>query len=57
MPRWNGVTDREVLVIEPNRRLSYSWNASGNEAVNGLKTVVTWTLARTGNGTLVRMEQ
>ena len=57
MPRWNGVTDCEVLVIEPNRRLSYSWNASGSEAVNGLKTVVTWTLARTGNGTLVRMEQ
>jgi uncharacterized protein YndB with AHSA1/START domain len=57
VPRWNGVTDCEVLVIEPNRRFSYSWNASGSEAVNGLKTVVTWTLTRTGNGTLVRMKQ
>jgi uncharacterized protein YndB with AHSA1/START domain len=44
MPGWNGVTDCEVLVVEPNERLSYSWNASGEEAVNGLKTVVTWTL-------------
>ena len=24
MPRWNGITDCEVLVVEPNRRLSYA---------------------------------
>jgi uncharacterized protein YndB with AHSA1/START domain len=57
MPHWNGVTDCEVLVVEPNERLSYSWNASGEEAETGLKTVVTWTLIRTNGGTLVRMEQ
>ena len=57
MEGWNGVTDCEVLVVEPNERLSYSWNASGDEAVNGLKTVVTWTLTRTKDGTLLRMEQ
>ncbi len=57
MPQWNGVTDCEVLVIEPNKRLSYSWNASGEEAATGPKTVVTWTLTRTTGGTLVRMEQ
>ncbi len=57
MPQWNGVTDCEVLVVEPNRRLSYRWNASGDEAANGLKTVVTWTLTPTKNGVLVRMEQ
>ena len=45
MPQWNGVTDCEVLVVEPYKRLSYSWNASGDEAANGLKTVVTWTTA------------
>jgi uncharacterized protein YndB with AHSA1/START domain len=57
MPQWNGVTDCEVLVIEPNKRLSYSWNASGEEAATGPKTVVTWTLTRTTGGTLVHMEQ
>jgi len=57
MPHWNGVVDCEVLVVEPDKRLSYSWNASGDEAAGGLKTVVTWTLTPTKNGVLVRMEQ
>jgi uncharacterized protein YndB with AHSA1/START domain len=57
MPHWNGVTDCEVLIVEPNERLSYSWNASGEEAANGLKTVVTWTLTPTRSGTHLRMEQ
>jgi len=56
-PHWNGITDCEVLAVEPNRRLSYSWNASGEEAANGLRTVVTWTLTPTRGGTHVRMEQ
>ena len=54
---WNGVTDCEVLEIVPNERLVYSWNASGEQAVDGLKTVVTWTLTRRHDGTSVRMEQ
>jgi uncharacterized protein YndB with AHSA1/START domain len=57
MPHWNGVVDCEVLAVEPHRRLSYTWNASGAEAANGLKTVVTWTLTPTKRGVLVRMEQ
>jgi uncharacterized protein YndB with AHSA1/START domain len=56
MPQWNGVTDCEVLTVEPQRRLSYSWNSSGDEAANGLRTVVTWTLTPTSGGTLLRME-
>jgi uncharacterized protein YndB with AHSA1/START domain len=57
MPHWNGVVDCEVLVVEPHERLSYSWNASGEEAAGGLRTVVTWTLTPTKGGTQVRMEQ
>ena len=57
MPQWNGVVDCQVLVVEPNRRLSYSWNSSGEETADGLKTVVTWTLTPTQGGVLVRMEQ
>ena len=29
VPNWNGVIDCEVLVVEPNSRLSYSWGAHG----------------------------
>jgi uncharacterized protein YndB with AHSA1/START domain len=57
MPHWNGVVDCEVLEIVPLERLVYSWNASGDQALDGLKTVVTWTLARSENGTRVRVEQ
>jgi uncharacterized protein YndB with AHSA1/START domain len=56
-PGWNGVTDCEVLAVEPYRTLAYSWNSSGEEAENGLKTVVTWTLTPTPRGVLLRMEQ
>ena len=57
MPHWNGVVDCQVLIVEPRERLSYSWNASGEEAAGGLKTVVTWTLTPVEGGTQVRMEQ
>jgi uncharacterized protein YndB with AHSA1/START domain len=51
VPNWNGVIDGEVLVVEPNSRLSYNWGSMG------LKSVVTWTLTPTKDGTLLRMEQ
>src|SRR4051794_32255572 len=51
MPQWNGIIDGEVLEVEPNQHLAYRWDSLGVE------TVVTWTLTRTANGTLVRMEQ
>ena len=41
----------QVLEIEPNRTLAYSW------AAYGLESVVTWTLTPTGTGTRLRMEQ
>jgi len=51
MPNWNGVIDCEVTIVEPNKKLSYSWGSMG------LSSVVNWTLAATKGGTLVRMEQ
>jgi uncharacterized protein YndB with AHSA1/START domain len=54
---WNGVTDCEVLRVEPQRALAYTWNASGEEAATGIRTVVTWTLEPEAGGVLVRMEQ
>ena len=57
MPGWNGVTDCEVLSVVPREELSYSWNASGEEAATGIRTVVRWTLESVDGGVLVRMEQ
>jgi uncharacterized protein YndB with AHSA1/START domain len=51
MPNWNGVIDCQVLVVEPHKKLSYSWGAFG------LGTVVAFTLEPTSSGTLLRMEQ
>jgi uncharacterized protein YndB with AHSA1/START domain len=56
VPGWSGVTNCEVLEVEPPRRLVYSWG-DGTESVSGLKTVVTWTLTPADGGTHVRMEQ
>ena len=50
-PHWNGIVDCDVLVVEPNERLSYSWSSLG------LHTVVTWTLTPQPGGVLLRMEQ
>jgi uncharacterized protein YndB with AHSA1/START domain len=50
MPNWNGIIDSHVLVVEPNRKLSYSWGALG------LESAVTWTLTPTDTGTHIRME-
>ena len=46
-----GVVNCQVLAVEPNKVLSYAWEAMG------LKSVVTWTLAPTSTGTHLRMEQ
>jgi len=57
MQGWNGVTDCEVLTVVPGKELSYTWNASGEEAATGIKTVVKWTLEQADGAVLVRMEQ
>jgi uncharacterized protein YndB with AHSA1/START domain len=51
VPNWNGIIESEVLVVEPNKKLSYSWETMG------MGSVVVFTLVATKSGTLVRMEQ
>jgi uncharacterized protein YndB with AHSA1/START domain len=46
-----GAVDCQVLVVEPDKVLSYSW------AAYGLESVVTWMLTPTRTGTHLRMEQ
>jgi uncharacterized protein YndB with AHSA1/START domain len=46
-----GSVDCQVLAVEPNKTLSYTWGAMG------LESVVTWTLTPTTTGTHLRMEQ
>lgn len=46
-----GAVDCQVLAIEPNKTLTYTWSAMG------LESVVTWTLNPSSKGTLLRMEQ
>jgi uncharacterized protein YndB with AHSA1/START domain len=46
-----GAVECQVLAVEPNKTLSYSW------AAYGLGSVVTWTLTPTSTGTRLRMEQ
>ena len=57
---WDGTVQCEVLTVEPEQRLVYSWTGGSNE-VQGyghrLDTTVTWTLNPTpGGGTHVRLE-
>jgi uncharacterized protein YndB with AHSA1/START domain len=51
MPQWNGIIDGQVQIVEPPKKLSYTWSSMG------LDTTVLWTLAPTKTGTLLRMEQ
>jgi uncharacterized protein YndB with AHSA1/START domain len=46
-----GAVDCRVLEIEPDKTLSYRWDAMG------LESIVTWTLTPTPTGTHLRMEQ
>jgi uncharacterized protein YndB with AHSA1/START domain len=54
---WGGVLDCEVLEIEPNKTLSYSWDFAHDDPAFALKSVVTFTLTPTARGTLLRVEQ
>jgi uncharacterized protein YndB with AHSA1/START domain len=47
---WDGIIDCKVLIVDPMKRLSYSWRTLG------LGSVVLFTLTPTNDGTLLRME-
>lgn len=54
---WGGVLDCEVLTIEPQKTLAYTWNFAHEDPAFSLKSVVTFTLTPTSTGTHLRMEQ
>jgi uncharacterized protein YndB with AHSA1/START domain len=54
---WGGVLDCEVLVVEPEKTLAYTWNFAHEDPAFSLQSVVTFTLTPTGQGTHLRMEQ
>lgn len=54
---WGGVLDCKVLVVEPQRTLSYEWNFAHDDPAYALESVVTFTLTPTSKGTRLRMEQ
>ena len=54
---WGGTLDCEVLVVEPNKELAYTWNHVHDDAAFNLQSTVTFTLTPTAAGTRLRMEQ
>ncbi len=56
---WDGTVWCEVLVVDPEKRLRYTWrNGDPNNTASGhtLDTVVTWTLTPDGSGTRLLLE-
>ena len=47
---WGGVLDCEVLVVEPDKALSYTWNFAHADAAFNLNSVVTFTITATKAG-------
>ena len=54
---WGGVLDCEVLTVEPNKVLRYTWNFVHDDPAFDLRSVVTFTLTPSEAGTSLRMEQ
>ena len=54
---WGGVLDCEVLEVEPNTTLSYTWDFAHDDPAYALKSVVRFTLTPTPTGTHLRVEQ
>ena len=58
MGSWDGIVHCEVLEVEPNRRLVYSWKGGSDDNPkygSRLDSVVTWTLSSEKGGTRLRL--
>lgn len=53
---WGGV-QCEVLAIEPEKTLSYTWNHPHDDPAYALESTVVFTLTATASGTHLRVEQ
>jgi len=53
-PWWDGIVHSEILELEPQRRLCYTWK--GGPGTSPLDTVVTWTLTPVDGGTRLELE-
>jgi uncharacterized protein YndB with AHSA1/START domain len=54
---WGGILDCEVLEVEPQTQLAYTWNFKHEDEAFDLQSTVTFTLTPTGKGVHLRMEQ
>jgi uncharacterized protein YndB with AHSA1/START domain len=54
MPYWDGIVHSEILELEPQKRLRYSWK--GGPGSSALDTVVTWSLTPLQGGTRLELE-
>ena len=54
---WGGTLDCEVLEVEPERTLSYTWDHRHEDPAFDVRTVVLFTLTPTTAGTRLRVEQ
>jgi uncharacterized protein YndB with AHSA1/START domain len=54
MPHWDGIIHSEILELEPQKRLRYTWK--GGPGASALDTVVTWTLEAQDGGTRLQLE-
>ena len=54
MPWWDGIVHSEILELEPQKRLRYTWK--GGPATSVLDTVVTWSLIPVPGGTRLELE-
>jgi len=58
MGSWDGVVHCEVLEVEQNRRLVYSWRGGADDNPkygSKLDSIVTWTLTPENSGTRLRL--